>query len=149
MITPFRAALVLMLLPVAACQRESARRPATFEIHDAWVRAIPDSGATTAAYMRLVNGTSHRIFVSRFVSDAASAVELHETTIARNGDSRMAMLDSVAIPAGDTLSMQPGGYHLMVIATARPLIAGTNIRIAMHLSDGSIVSTSARVKCRR
>ena len=144
-----RAALVVLLLPVAACQRASTRRPATFEIQDAWVRAIPDSGGTTAGYIRLVNGTSHRIVVSRFVSDAATAVELHETTIARNGESRMAMLDSVAIPAGDTLSMQPGGYHLMVIGTVRPLIAGTNIRIAMHLSDGSIVSTSARVKYRR
>lgn len=144
-----RIAFVLMLLPFTACQDKTAGRATTFEIHDAWVRAIPDSGGTTVAYMRLVNGTGHRIVVSRFASDAARAIELHETTISRNGESRMAMVDSVAIPAGDSLSMQPGGYHLMVVRTGRPFIAGTNVRIAMHLSDGSIVSTSARVKYQR
>lgn len=140
---------VLILLSLGACQRKSTGQATTFEIHDAWVRAIPDSGATTAGYMRLVNGTKHRIVVSRFASDGAHAVELHETTISRSGETRMAMVDSVAIPPGRTLSMQPGGYHLMVIGTKHPFVAGTNIRIAMHLSDGSIVSTSTRVEYQR
>ena len=50
------AALAMML--VTACRSERVREPTTFEIHDAWARSVPDSGATTAEYMTFVNGTT-------------------------------------------------------------------------------------------
>ncbi len=144
------APLILLcaaLVTLSACHRKAApERVTTFDMQDAWVRATPDSGATTAAYMKLVNGTSATIVVSGFTSDDARAVELHRSTTDAEGEAHMAMQDSLAIPPGQTVTLKPGGYHLMLIGTTHPLVPGKLARIVMHLSDGSIVSTSARIK---
>ena len=141
----FTAAGLASILAIA-CRSERVREPTTFEIHDAWARAVPDSGTATAEYMTFVNGTARRIRITGFSSDAARAVELHRTSIDANGESRMTMTDSISIAPGDTLAMKPGGYHLMLIGTKQPLRPGTMTRTVMHLSDGSILSTSVKVR---
>lgn len=147
MTSNMRVSLSACLLLFAGCSHRSASpRPTTFELNDAWIRPASDTAATTAAYVQLVNGTSTPITVSRFSSNVARVVELHQTSIDSQGESHMAMRDSVVIAAGDTLAMKPGGYHLMLIGTSRPLPVGTVGRLAMQLSDGSIVATSARVR---
>ena len=128
------------------CHREPKISATSFELHDAWARAIPDSGATTAAYLRLVNGTPDTVVVSRFTSDDAQTVELHETSIDKSGEATMEMRDSLVIAPSHIVVMRPGGYHLMLMGTKHPFVSGTLVRIAMHLSNGSIVSTSAKVK---
>lgn len=140
----FGIALALAL-PVAACHREPSLQTTTFDVQDAWARATPDSGSTTAAYIRLVNGSAEPVTVSRFSSDAAQIVELHESSVA-TGEAEMHMRDSLAIAPDHEVAMKPGGFHLMLIGTTRPLVAGKMIRIVMHLSNGTIMATSARVK---
>ncbi len=142
-----RISLIACLLLSAGCShRNASPRATTFEMNDAWIRPAGDSGATTAGYAQLVNGTSASITVSHFSTSVARVVELHQTSIDSHGESHTAMRDSVVIAAGDTLAMKPGGYHLMLIGTSRPLPAGGVGRLVMQLSDGSIVSTSARVQ---
>lgn len=133
-------------LCLTACHRDRALTAVTFELHDAWVRAAPDSGSTTAAYMRLVNGTTDTVVVSHFTSDDARVVELHQSSIDSTGDAHMTMRDSLVIAPSHIVVMKPGGYHLMLIGTTRGLEPGGMVRIVMHLSNGAIVSTSARVK---
>ncbi|MEO9114630.1 MAG: copper chaperone PCu(A)C [Gemmatimonadaceae bacterium] len=118
----------------------------SFELHDAWVRSDPDSGSTTAAYIRFVNGTPDTVVVSKFSSDDAQVVELHETSIDANGEARMDRRDTLVIAPSHIVVMRPGGYHLMLIGITHSLQPGAMVRIAMHLSNGAIVSTSARVK---
>ncbi|HEY8311798.1 MAG TPA: copper chaperone PCu(A)C, partial [Gemmatimonadaceae bacterium] len=127
------------------CHRERAPQTTTFDVEDAWVRATPDSGSTTAAYIRFVNGSAVPVTISQFSSDAARVVELHESSVA-TGEAEMRMLGSLVIAPGHAVTMKPGGYHLMLIGTTHPLVAGKLIRVVMHLSDGTIMATSARVK---
>ncbi len=143
-----RATLSMMVIAIAAagCRRESRPAATSFELHDAWVRSAPDSGATTAAYIRFVNGTPDTITVSKFASDDARVVELHQSSIDSTGQTHMAMRDSLIIAPSHIVVMRPGGYHLMLIGTTRSLAPGAMVRIVMHLSNGAIVSTSARVK---
>lgn len=133
-------------LCLTGCRRDRALTAITFELHDAWVRTAPDSGSTTAAYMRLVNGTADTVVVSRFSSDDARVVELHKSSIDFAGDAHMTMRDSLVIAPSHVVVMKPGDYHLMLIGTKRALEPGDMVRIVMHLSNGAIVSTSARVK---
>ena len=144
-----RAALTatgLVTMMVAGCSRSERTVATSFEVHDAWVRAAPDSGSTTAAYVRFVNGSPDTVAVSHFSSDDAREVELHESSVDPSGTAHMAMHDNLVIAPGHTVVMRPGGYHLMMIGTTRPLPAGKLVRIVMYLSNGSIISTSARVK---
>ncbi len=141
-----RALALMFTLPgFAACHREAAISATTFELHDAWIRATPDSGSTTAAYIRFVNGTADTVWVSRFSSDDANRVELHQSSDIA-GEMHMTMHDSLAVAPNHTITMRPGGYHLMLIGVTHALVPGTMVRIVMHLSNGAVVSTSARVK---
>jgi copper(I)-binding protein len=133
-------------MPIAGCRREPKISATSFELHDAWVRATPDSGATTAAYIRFVNGTADTVVVSHFTSDDARVVELHESSIDPTGEASMKMRDSLVVAPSHIVVMKPGGYHLMLIGTTHPLVPGSMVRIVMHLSNGAIVSTSARAK---
>lgn len=128
------------------CHRDNRPAATTFELHDAWVRSAPDSGSTTAAYIRLVNGTEDTVVVSHFTSDDARVVELHQSSIDSAGGSHMAMRGTLVIAPSHIVVMKPGGYHLMLIGTTRSLSPGRMVRIVMHLSSGAIVSTSARVR---
>lgn len=138
--------IVIGVLCLTGCHRDRARSAVTFELHDAWVRAAPDSGSTTAAYMRLVNGTADTVVVSRFTSDDARVVELHQSSIDSASSAHMTMRDSLVIAPSHIVVMKPGAYHLMLIGTKRNLQPGAMVRIVMRLSNGAIVSTSARVK---
>jgi len=141
-----RVLALMVTIPVfAACHRDAPISATTFELHDAWVRATPDSGSTTAAYIRFVNGTGDTIWVSRFSSDDAHTVELHQSSDVA-GEMHMAMFDSLAVAPNHSVTMRPGGYHLMLIGTTHALNPGAMVRIVMHLSNGAVVSTSARVR---
>lgn len=144
--TMMRSAFAVVMLALCACNRGAQRHSTAFDLEDAWVRAAPDSGSTTAAYIRFVNGTSDTVVVSHFSSDDARVVELHQSSTDSVGESRMAMRESLVIAPAHTLVMRPGGYHLMLMGTRRSLPVGKMIRLVMYLSDGAIVSTSARVK---
>lgn len=137
--------LALAAVTFAACHREPSISATTFELHDAWARATPDPGSTTAAYIRFVNGTSDTVWVSHFSSDDAKVVELHRSSDV-SGEMRMSMFDSLAVAPNHSLTMRPGGFHLMLIGVTHPFVPGTMIRIVMHLSTGAVVSTSARIE---
>jgi copper(I)-binding protein len=145
-----RGAIALLCatsLSLAGCRHEPPpEHVTTFEMQDAWVRATPDSGATTAAYMKFVNGTSSTVVVSGFSSSDANTVELHRSSTDAEGEAHMSMQDSLAIAPGQSVTLKPGGYHLMLIGTTHPLLPGKLARLVMRLSDGSVVSTSARIK---
>ncbi|HWG32925.1 MAG TPA: copper chaperone PCu(A)C [Gemmatimonadaceae bacterium] len=138
-------ALMSTLAGLAACHRDAPLAATTFELHDAWVRATPDSGSTTAGYIRFVNGTADTVWVSHFSSDDAATVELHQSSDVA-GEMHMAMLDSLAVAPNHSVTMRPGGYHLMLIGATHAFVPGSMVRIVMHLSNGAVVSTSARVK---
>lgn len=139
--------LCTVALAPVACRR-AAQQPhvTTFEMRDAWVRATADSGATTAAYLEFENGTASPVTVSHFTSSDARVVELHRSFTDAEGESHMSMQDSLVISPGQTVLLKPGGYHLMLIGTTHPLVAGKLARLVMRVSDESVVSTSARVK---
>jgi copper(I)-binding protein len=137
------AALVMTTL---ACHRRDEATSRAFQVEDAWIRAAADSGATTAAYMRLVNGGDAPVTVSHVTVEEARATELHETVRDANHMLSMEPRDSIVVPAHDKFVLQPGGSHVMVIGTTRPLVPGDKVRLTMRLSTGAIVAAYAAVR---
>lgn len=138
---------VFALIAIEACQKSESRAPVTtFAFDSAWVRATPDTGATTAAYVSVTNGLQIPVKISGFSSDAARTVELHESMSDAHMMMHMMPKPDTTVASGESLVMHPNGLHFMLIGTTRVLKAGDRVRIAMHLSDGSIVSTTAHVR---
>ena len=51
--------------------------------------------------------------------------------------SRMAMVDSLPIPAHGSVVLGPGGYHLMLMKPAAPVVPGDQVKLVLQFGDGS------------
>ncbi|MBB2975936.1 hypothetical protein FHX49_001503 [Microbacterium endophyticum] len=117
----------------------------TVTISDAWVKAA-DSGMS-AAFGELTNaGTADATIVS-ISSDAATSLQLHETVENDSGDMVMQEKEGgFVIPAGGTLTLEPGGNHFMLMDLTEPLVAGDDVSFTVTFSDDSTYEFTAPVK---
>src|SRR5512147_3065222 len=92
---------------------------ATLEVHDAWIREAPPTASVLAAYMVISNVRETPAEIAAISSPDFEHTELHRT-IVESGVARMVPIEKFQIPAGERISLEPGGIHLMLINPERP-----------------------------
>jgi copper(I)-binding protein len=132
---------------------------ATIQLENAWARRAPalieggqssqGTGAMTAGngavYVIISNhGSGADAFLSAS-SDVANTVELHET-VAQDGKMVMRPLPKIDVPAGGTLEMKPGGYHIMLLGLKQDLTPGETINVGLSFEKAGQMSVKALVK---
>lgn len=70
-----------------------------------------------AAYLTLTNNSSSMIEITHITSDQFDAVEIHESSL-HDGISKMRRLSELRIAANASVTLAPGGKHLMLIGPA-------------------------------
>lgn len=137
--------LLMLLSTLILGISSSAMAEDGLQIRDLWVRAAPPTVQTLAAYMVIENtGKVGKTLVGA-QSPSFHRVEFHET-INRNGMASMVARDSLVIDAGSKVTMQPGGYHMMLIAPQILIKEGDKVSFTFLFSDGSHKSVEATVK---
>lgn len=117
----------------------------TVSVHNAWVKAA-DSGMS-AAFAELENSGSEDVTVTAATSAASSDLQLHETVENEAGEMTMREKDGgFVIPAGESLSLEPGGNHIMLMGLANPIKAGDELSFTLTFSDGSTADFTAPAK---
>ena len=104
---------------------------------EAWIRPLPPGMKMTAGFGQLRNSGPVAIELTSFASPEFGDVSLHRTEIV-DGMSRMREVTSLVISPGETVELAPGGYHLMLMLPAAPLVAGQTVAVDMTGSDGRI-----------
>ncbi len=133
-------AMVLLLLSGAV----SAEAVGEVEIDGAYVRAVPPGQPNSAAFMKVNNnGTSDHALVGGS-SPAAEVVELHTHTM-EGGMMRMRQVEKIDLPAGESVALQPGGLHVMLIGLKQKLVPDDEIPLTLRFEDGSEVTLQAPV----
>ena len=135
---------------VAACGPGSASTaPVTgggLAVSGAWVRAA-QAGATSAAYMTLANGqAAHDALVGVSATDVTDDASIHETTSDGSGMTGMQHIDSIEIPAGGTVALEPGGYHVMLMDLKKELKAGDRVTLVLTLDQAGVINVDAEVR---
>lgn len=104
---------------------------------DAWVRAAPDGRRMSAGYLDLCNGgADDRLIGVRF--DGADAAELHITSVDDAGVARMqAAPEGIFIPAAQTVTLAPGGAHIMLIGLTSDLEPGDSASITLEFEHAA------------
>lgn len=144
------------LLPAVAAAQSS---PA-ITVTEAWARRAPaahgagpgsHAGATGAhlangaVYATLSNGGAAADALVAAASDAARTVELHEV---RHEGGVMAMrpVARMPLPAGGTLQMKPGGYHVMLLGLTRDLHPGERLEVVLTFEKSPPVTIQVPVR---
>ncbi|MCB1011174.1 MAG: copper chaperone PCu(A)C [Microthrixaceae bacterium] len=65
-----------------------------------------------------------------------------------DGGGMMSMqpVDSIEIPAGENVELEPGGYHIMVLDLAADLVAGDTVEVTLTFDSGETQKVDAEVK---
>ena len=134
---------LLMLVAVVPAWGETAAE--AVEVEDPYVRAVPPGQSNSAAFMRLDNGSQQAHALVAVRSPAAQAVELHTHTM-RDGMMSMRPLAQVELPAGESVALQPGGLHVMLIGLQQQLELDQEISLTLVFGDGSEREISAPVR---
>lgn len=142
----FLAALALTLTagPTAAQGTSGGIR-----VDDAWARRAVmlkgDFTGTGAIYAALVNAGRGTDTLIEARTDAAEVVEIHET-FQEGGLSRMRQVPGIDVPAGRTVELKPGGYHIMLINLKRDLKAGQTLSVTLVFKQAGNIPVTAQIR---
>ena len=114
-------------------------------IHNPWVRAVPPVSQTSAAYMILMNHGDKDDLLLSVKSTIAKVAEIHNVK-KENGMMSMYPVEFVKLPAGGTLNIKPGGYHVMLIGLKKPLKVSDEVELMLNFKHTGMVKVIAPVK---
>jgi len=115
-------------------------------ITDPYIRALPASSQVTSGYLELHNEGHDTDHLLSAQSRQASRIEIHEMRM--EGEvMRMRLLpDGLELPKGETVSLKPGGYHLMIFDPANPLLPGETFPIELQFAKTGTISIDFEIK---
>ncbi len=128
------AIAVLLTPPTATASDESpvgTARIGDLVLTQAWTRQTPPRAIAGGGYLTIANeGREDDVLIGGSV-DFADRVEIHAMSVT-DGVMRMAGLpDGLPIPAGETVALEPGGYHVMFMAIAETPRAGETVPVTL------------------
>lgn len=126
----------LVLVSGAACAHTPV--PAPVQVQGAWVRPTVAGQQGTGAYMKLRAAQATRLVgVS---TPAAGIAELHDMKL--EGDvMTMRAVEALELPAGKTVTLKPGGIHLMLMDLKQPLPKNSTVPLTLLFRDAQGVQT--------
>lgn len=129
---PPLAMAALLILPVSAAAEDLKHQIAKvgdLVIEKPWLRAnLPDR--PTAAYLEITNSGSSDDRLLAVSSERFETIELHMMAL-EDGVMNMKMVNEIALPAGETTSLEPGGFHLMLFGATEAMEEGTTVKLTL------------------
>jgi hypothetical protein len=119
----FLAAALLVALPAAA----------QVTVTEPWVRGTVAGQMATGAFMKLQSARNARLVEA--ASPVAGVVEIHEMTL-ENNVMRMRAVAGLDLPAGRTVELKPGGYHVMLMDLKQQMKDGDVVPVTLVVESG-------------
>ncbi|HEX7074914.1 MAG TPA: copper chaperone PCu(A)C [Hyphomicrobiaceae bacterium] len=142
--TVMRVLIAGILLPLMGSLAFAQGSSDGIAVSEAWLRATPGGVKTGAAYLTISDtGPGDRLVAAK--SDVAERVELHNH-VHENGVMKMRRVDAIEIPAGETVTLAPGGYHLMLFDLKHPLKAGEKVQLTLEFEKAGEIPVTASVE---
>jgi len=162
---PTRLALLAIApLVLAACGGDD---PITIE--GQWARTSPAMASMGAAYMDVTSSEGDQLVGVSVPASIAARAEIHEMVPADmamddsmddsmdesmdDGEMDMDMgamvmqqIMALDLPAGETVSLEPGGYHVMLIDLAEPLAEGDTFNVTLDFAEADDLTVEVVVR---
>jgi len=119
-------------LALASLVSLPALAAAQVSVSDPWIRATVPQQKAAGAFMQLKSAKPARLVEVK--TPVAGRVELHQ--MAMEGQTmRMRAVESIELPAGQTVSLASGGYHVMLFDLKRQLKDGEQVPLTLTVVD--------------
>jgi copper(I)-binding protein len=122
----------------------AAAQAADLTVTEAWSRAAGANGVGVG-YLTIRNAGSQPDRLLSATSPVARTAELHNHT--RDGEvMRMREVTDIPVPPGETVTLAPGGLHIMLIGLAEPLRQGTEVPLTLQFERAGAVQVMLHVQ---
>jgi len=154
------AFLAIAPLALAACGGDD---PITIE--GQWARTSPAMASMGAAYMDITSSEGDQLVGVSVPASIAARAEIHEMVPADvpmddsmdesmdDGEMEMDMgamvmqqIMALDLPAGETVNLEPGGYHVMLIDLAEPLAEGDTFNVTLDFAEADDLTVEVVVR---
>ncbi len=129
-------------VPVAG---KSPTQPTGLKVVQAWARATPGGAKVGAAFLEIQGAPDGDDKLLAASTPIAGAVELHDH-IKDGGIMRMRRIEAIPVPAGKTVTLKPGGLHLMLLELKAPLVAGDAFDLTLTFEKSGTIKVTAPVQ---
>lgn len=126
------------LLLVAALVWPVSAQAAEVRVDHPWMRATLPGQKVAGGFLDLTADRDMKLVGAS--SPAAGRVELHLMRMA-GGRMEMREVASIPLPRGKTVSLAPGGLHLMLIDLPAPIKAGDRVPLTLTMRSDKGVET--------
>lgn len=128
-------AIMPLLRPGAAAAAEYEL--GSLQITQPWARATPKGAASGAAYLTVKNTGTKPARLHCVSSNSAAKCQIHEMSM-DGGVMRMRpVVGGLEIKPGQTVTLKPGGYHMMLTGLKAPLQEGKMLEATMEGEGGA------------
>lgn len=124
-----------------------AGKAVTVTVSNAWARATVPGQQVAGAYLEISSIESAALVGAN--SPVAKKVEIHVMSM-QAGMMSMRQIDRLELPAGKSVTLAPGGYHLMLTRLKQPLKKGDSVPLRLTIQGKnkarSVVKINAAVR---
>ncbi len=144
-ILPRLLAVAVILVSGATTTSAQTYQLGDLEISVPWTRAMPPAADAGGGFMTIRNtGTVDDRLVSA-ASPVAGEIQIHTMDVT-DGIMRMRELeDGLPIPAGTTVHLAPGGFHLMFLSLPAPIAVGAPISVTLVFERAGTITVDLTV----
>lgn len=139
------SALCLLAISLTGCAAGQSTSMETqdaaaisIEVADGWIKSSDMSaaaGGMTAAFGVFTNNSDEDITLIGGSTDVAGKVEIHEVVMVDDEMKMQPIAGGIVIPAGESVTLEPGGLHVMLMELTRGLELGEEIELTLKF-DG-------------
>ena len=127
------AALIFAAFPVMA----------QVTVKDPWVRATVSAQKATGAFMQITSAQDARLVEAS--SPVAGVVEVHEMVMEKDV-MKMRAVKGLDLPAGKTVELKPGGYHVMLMDLKQQMKEGDTVPVTLVVEGKDKKRSTIEVK---
>lgn len=130
--------LFLIIISLAVMAQDDGDGP--IAVTHAWARPGDEM---SAVYLNITNtGVEPDQLIS--VETSAGTAEIH-TTRMENDVMRMRPVETLTIPAGETVALKPAGTHIMLLNLTLPLVENETLSLVLVFASGITLEVEARI----
>jgi periplasmic copper chaperone A len=141
----FFASTALLALLAGSAQAQEVKA-GDLVITQPWSRATPGGAKIGGGFLTIENKGAAPDRLIGVAGDVAGKIEIHEMAM-NNGVMTMRPLDKgLTIDPGKTVSLAPGGYHLMMMDIKAPLKQGDKVPLTLEFEKAGKVAVTLDVQ---
>lgn len=115
------------------------------QITGAQSRATPPGAPVGGGFLTIANSGAEDRLVAVKAPAITDDAQIHEMAMQGDVMQMRALPDGLTIPAGATVELKPGGYHIMFMALKKPLTEGETLAVTLEFEHAGAVEVPMTV----